>query len=45
MFQHVELRLICPLQVEFVDANDLILNERTGKLIGIVDQRPIEDRS
>ncbi|KIM93679.1 hypothetical protein OIDMADRAFT_61321 [Oidiodendron maius Zn] len=41
--QHVDLRLICPLQVEFVDAKDLALNARTGKLMGLVDQRPTED--
>ena len=41
--QHVDLKLICPLQVEFVDANGLTLNARTGKLMGVVDQRPTED--
>jgi phenylacetate-CoA ligase len=41
--QHVDLKLICPLQVAFVDAKDLTVNVRTGKLAGLVDQRPTED--
>lgn len=41
--QHVDLKLICPLQVEFVDAKDLTLNARTGKSVGLIDQRSTED--
>jgi phenylacetate-CoA ligase len=41
--QHVDLKLICPLQVEFVDAKDLTLSARTGKFVGLIDQRPTED--
>jgi phenylacetate-CoA ligase len=38
--QHVDQKLISPLRVEFVDAKDLTINLRTGKLVGVVDQRP-----
>jgi phenylacetate-CoA ligase len=41
--QHVDLKLICPLQVEFVDAKDLTLSARTGKFVGLIDHRPTED--
>lgn len=41
--QHVDLKLISPLQVEFVDAQDLKINSRAGKLEGLVDQRQTED--
>lgn len=36
---HVELGLINPLRVSFVSAEDLTVNERSGKSINVVDKR------
>ncbi|TLS22521.1 uncharacterized protein PpBr36_09866 [Pyricularia pennisetigena] len=36
---HVEANLICPLEVEFVDSSEIVMSERSGKIVDVIDIR------
>ncbi|KAI6350656.1 hypothetical protein MCOR25_010497 [Pyricularia grisea] len=36
---HVDADLICPLEVKFVDGSEVVMTERSGKVIDVIDSR------
>ncbi|ELQ40556.1 hypothetical protein M0657_010189 [Pyricularia oryzae] len=36
---HVDADLICPLEVEFVDSGEVVMSERSGKVVDVIDVR------